>query len=260
MNPSQLQRLILEVLARSGTDRRLGGGRHYLAEAIASQCPQNDRPTPRQIQEAIWALIARGLAFLDISQSAPENWSLELTQVGTAALRDEQFNPDDPDGYLNRLYERVPTISPLVRMYLGEALQTYFHECYLASTVMVGVACEAAFLEMAGSFAAWVGGGSGANLQRVLSNPRATYVQRFDEFRRRFQPEIPRLPSQLADGLAVQIDAVIDLLRVYRNDAGHPTGRVLSRDDCFTNLRIFARLVGRLYALRSFFEAAQAQG
>jgi hypothetical protein len=46
---------------------------------------------------------------------------------------------------------------------------------------------------------------------------------------------------------------VLDLLRANRNDAGHPTGIQLEREDCFVNLRIFARLAERMYALKSFF-------
>ena len=47
--------------------------------------------------EAVWALVGQGLAYIDYSQSAVENWSLHLTDAGHAAADDEEVNPDNPE-------------------------------------------------------------------------------------------------------------------------------------------------------------------
>ena len=65
--------------------------------------PLQDRPTNRQIMEAVWSLIGQGLAYIDYSQPAAENWNLYLTEAGRAAASDEEVTPDDPGGYLRRL-------------------------------------------------------------------------------------------------------------------------------------------------------------
>jgi hypothetical protein len=44
---------------------------------------------------------------------------------------------------------------------------------------------------------------------------------------------------------------------VYRNDAGHPTGKTLSRADADVHLRLFVRYASKLYALKKHFEASQ---
>lgn len=244
---------MLQVIARPGTDRRLGRGRHYLAEAINSSYSGSQPPFPRQIQQGIWGLVARGLAYIDITQSAPENWSLELTAAGAAALKDEAYNPDDPSGYLSRLYADVPGLAPLAKQYVEEALSSYYHQVYLSSTVMLGVAAEAIFLDVAAEFAGWVGGNTGQNLTKSLQSPKVAYVRKFEEFRKRLLSASPKLPNNLSDGLDLQLNAVLDLLRVNRNQAGHPTGVRIERDDAFVNLRMFARLAHRMYELKAFF-------
>jgi len=51
------------------------------------------------------------------------------------------------------------------------------------------------------------------------------------------------------------MDSILDLLRIYRNESGHPTGRNISREDAFINLQMFARYLEKIYKLKSFFES-----
>jgi hypothetical protein len=50
--------------------------------------------------------------------------------------------------------------------------------------------------------------------------------------------------------------AVLQLIRLTRNEAGHPTGKSIIRDDCYSRLCIYAVVHKKLYALRAFFAAA----
>src|SRR5436190_10829707 len=102
MTSSQVQRLLLRVLAKPG-DSRLGKGRHYLAERVQTAAGEGQQPSVQQIMAAVWSLLAQGLAYIDYSQPAPENWELRLTEAGAAAAADRHPNPDDPAGYLARL-------------------------------------------------------------------------------------------------------------------------------------------------------------
>lgn len=254
MTPSQLQKVILEKIAAGSTDRRIGAGQHYLSEAVREACPKDDQPNRYEMQEAIWSLVGRGLAYIDIFQRAPENWELLPTKSGRAALTDEAYNPDDPSGYLSRLYDDIPGLTPVAAQYIEEALQTYFHKSYLASTVMLGVAAEAIVLDVGSSMAKWLNNTSGEKLDKALANQRLAYNKKFDEFRKRLLTSASDLPSELSHNLDLQVSPVLDLLRVNRNDAGHPTGIKGDRDETFVSLRIFARAAARLYALKEYFE------
>lgn len=252
---ADLQSAVLKVLAKPGADKRLGRGRHYLVRAVMDEVPAG-QIHGNEVMAAIWALIGQGLAFIDISQPAPENWTLVLTGAGADALRDGEINPDNSGEYLTRLAAMVPSASPTVMQYAREALASYNNRCYLASAVMLGVASEAAFLEMAPSFASWIPERQGAKLGELVRNPRSNYIAKFAEFRKRIEPLKSDLPDELSDSMALTLDAVLDLLRVYRNDAGHPTGKQIQRYDASVNLQMFARYLQKLYALKNFFETS----
>jgi hypothetical protein len=123
---------------------------------------------------------------------------------------------------------------------------------------MLGVASEAAFLEMAEAFGQWLPSAEGTKFLEFLRNPRTSYFQKFLEYRKKLEPRKSSLPDDLADGIALTLDAILDLLRVYRNDAGHPKGKPIVRDQAKINLEMFAPYLERMYAFTAFFEDAKS--
>jgi len=251
-NTVTLQSTILRLLAEPRVDKRLGRGDHYFTEAVLNEYPVERTPSRELISQTLWSLVGRGLIYINIGQSAPENWEWRLTDAGTASAKDEQFNPDDPERYMARLRSNVAGMSDLVSAYADEAVRCYTNGCYLASAVMLGVASEAAFMEMAVASVAWLQS-SGAALRKILDDPRQPYVRKFEEFRKRIEPRKDNLPDEFADGMSLTFDAVLDLLRIRRNDAGHPTGKPVLREDQYISLQMFARYLQRLYQFRAFF-------
>lgn len=254
VSAAAIQTALLTILKSGRTDKRLGQGRYYLYEEVAQAFAGSERPTQRQVMSAIWSLIGQGLAYIDHSQPSPDNWRVELSESGRRAADDEQVNPDDAGAYIDRLRQRVPDASPTVLMYADESVRSYMNRCYLASAVMLGVASEAAFLEMATAFGSWLPVGQHQKYVQLIGNPHANFISKFGEFRKRLEPFRTDLPSDLADGLTLTLDAVLDLLRIYRNDAGHPTGKSLDREQAFINLQMFSRYLEKLYALKTVFK------
>jgi hypothetical protein len=185
-----------------------------------------------------------------MSQSAPENWALRLTPAGVAALKDEDYNPDDAPGYLAKLAKDVPGLGDIATMYLREALRSYAARSYLAATVMLGVASEAAILDMAERLTEYYGDTA---LRATLRDPRIPYSRKFQEVRKRLETRKSELPADVTDGMSLTFDSILDLLRINRNDAGHPTGKHFGRDDCFIALRMAIRYLRKIIALTTFF-------
>lgn len=119
--------------------------------------------------------------------------------------------------------------------YVREALRAFNARCYLACSVMLGVASEQAFRGLAEAFVA-ANGEQGGKLGKLLLNPRSTYATRFEEFRKRLEPLRSALPHDLADVLT--LDAVAELLRVTRNSVGHPTGADVDEDTARVHLQM----------------------
>lgn len=250
-----LQSTILRLLSDPTVDKRLGRGEHYFPQAVINQYPADNRPSSDQINQTLWSFVGKGLVYIDIWQHAPENWEWQLTNAGVQSAKDERFNPDDPERYLARLRSSIPDLSDLVLIYVEESVHCYNHERYLASAVMIGAASEAAFLEMAQASINWLES-SGAKLQEILNNPRQPYVVKFREFRKRIESRKNDLPDSLKDGMDLTFNSILDLLRENRNDAGHPTGRIILREDQYISLQMFSRYIKRLYSFKDFFQSA----
>ena len=257
MNDSKttLQSTILRLLADPRTDKRMGRaalGVQYFMKAVHEASPPDKKPSIEQITQTLWQLLGRGLVYLSIEQPAPENWKWQLTDSGRLSSQDEIFNPDDPERYLSRIKRGIPDVSDLVLLYAKESVYCYINERYLASTVMLGVSSEAAFIEMAKASVTWLGA-AGEKLSKILNRQNESYVNKFKEFRKRVEPRKTELPEDIADNINLTFDSIIDLLRISRNETGHPTGKIVSREDQYISLQMFGRYLEKLYALKTFF-------
>lgn len=257
-NIPKIQALLLKLLSQSNIDSRLGRGQWYLSQTLKDECNKsyNISASLHEIMASFWALVGQGLAYIDFSQSAVENWTLHLTKSGIAAASDEEGNPDNAEQYLSRLKSSVPKVSETVTGYAREAIMSYNNRCYLASAVMLGVSSEAAFQEMAISFCNWLPNGKERDrFSLLISNSKQNYISKFGEFRKRIDKYKPDLPSDIRDGMSLSFDSILDLLRIFRNEAGHPTGKKYTRDDAFINLQMFLRYLQKMYDLKEYFDA-----
>ncbi len=238
-----------EVLQQMGTpyaETRFSGG--YLPRNVreATGCPEHE------VWEALWGLVADGLVYLDPAGqgSSTDNWRWKLSAVGRQVVSGGPWEPRDPEGYIRRLRRDVPDLDPLALRYVEEALRAFNARCYLASSVMLGVAAEQVFAGLAAAFVEADASRAG-QLGKLLANPRSTYFARFQEFRRRLEPRRPDLPEDLADVLT--LDAVGDLLRITRNAAGHPSGQIIDEHTARTHLQMAALYLRKMTALGQYF-------
>jgi hypothetical protein len=146
-------------------------------------------------------------------------------------------------------------LDELVELYLTEALQSFNGRCYLATSVMLGVAAERAFLVMAETYATWSMAGAPA-LAKELAKPRSNYYTLWTEFRRRIEPVRQELPNGLADALT--LDAIADLIRLTRNEAGHPTGRQIDEDTARVHLTVAPVYLRKMQQLAAHFAGMPA--
>jgi hypothetical protein len=256
MPTNDVRSYLLKLLATPQAETRFG--RPYLPE-------QTSRATNAPLHEvyaALWGLVADKLVFPDPAgqayASSMDNWQWRLSDRGVQAATNQSWEPRDPPRYLARLKERAPALDPVALTYVHEALLAFNAQCYLATSVMLGVAGEQVFTRIADAFAA-AAGSDGEQLRKLLDNPRSSYFQRFTDFRKRLEPHRADLPEGLADNLT--LDAVADLLRVTRNAAGHPTGEAIDEDTAFTHLQMAGRYLAKMTELALHFEReAQAVG
>jgi hypothetical protein len=239
---------VLELLAAPETDTRHGAA--YFPERVRERV----RCRPHEVWEALWGLVGEGLIFLDPagqqSADSQDNWRWRLSSVGITAVSGGSWEPREPEGYLRRLRKTVPGLDPIIDGYVEEALRAFNARCYLSASVMLGVASEQAFLKLAITVAAALGT-EAARLAKTLDDPRASQHTRFIELRKLLEPRRSRIPGKLADTLT--LDAVSDLLRITRNEAGHPTGASIDENTARTHLLIAGGYLQKMAELQQHF-------
>ncbi len=243
-----VRRAVLAYLVR-GADPRFS--HHYVVANVSQEVGCTDT----EVWEAIWGLVGDGLVFLDTARqgSGTDNWRWRLSADGQRVAKGGTWEPRDPDGFLARIRREIPELDDLVELYLTEALQSFNGRCYLATSVMLGVAAERAFLVMAASFAASSLPGASA-MAKELDKPRSNYFALWAEFRKRIEPVRQKLPNGLADPLT--LDAIADLIRLTRNEVGHPTGRQIDVDTARVHLTIAPVYLRKMSLLATHFAGA----
>lgn len=239
------------ALAYLGTGADPRFGHQYAVTSIRQQtgCSKTDA------WEALWALVADGLIYLDPNGQQPDNWRWRVSADGQKVVNGGTWEPRDPEGYLARIRRDIPDLDGLVELYLAEALRSFNGRCYLATSVMLGVAAERAFLVMAKSYAASSVAGAPA-IAKELGKARGNYFALWTEFRKRIEPVRQVLPSGLADALT--LDAIADLIRMTRNEVGHPTGRQIDEDTARVHLTIAPVYLRKMQLLSVHFAGMPA--
>ncbi len=242
---ADVRRAVLQRLGNGGASRF---GRPYLVGTIHQETGCSEA----EVWEALWGLVGDGLLYLDTAGqgSGTDNWQWRLSAEGQRVAKGGAWEARDPDGYLDRLHREIHGLDDLVELYLTAALQSFNGRCYLATSVMLGVAAERAFLVMAQSYAASSMAGAPA-MAKELAKPRSNYFALWTEFRKRIEPVRPDLPDGLADALT--LDAIADLIRLTRNEVGHPTGRQIDEDTARVHLTIAPMYLRKMQQLAVHF-------
>ena len=82
--------------------------------------------------------------------------------------------------------------------------------------------------------------------------------RKFDEFHKRLESHLmAKLPGNLKEHLDIALIALSAVFREMRNDAGHPTGRAVVREQAYANLVVFPVYVKKVYDLIGWLKCNQ---
>lgn len=223
----------------------------YSIGSIDKYMPREDREKGRQI---IWEFILQGILAIGLDEHNTNFPFLSITEHGQTVLSSDETLPYDPDGYLRKLKTDIPNLDPIIEMYVTESLQAYLKGLMFSSAVALGVASEKAFLLLLETFTnAITDIPTKSSFERLQDTFKTKH--KFDQLKSKLVSIRGTLPRQLSEDLESQFDGIFNLIRVTRNDAGHPTGRKINRDDAFVNLRLFIIYCKRVYGLIDYFQS-----
>jgi hypothetical protein len=215
--------------------------------------PSDDREKVRQI---VWEFILQGILAIGRAETNPNFPFVSITEHGKKVLESGETLPYDPDGYLRKLKTDIPNLDPIIEMYVTESLQAYLKGLMFSSAVALGVASEQAFLLLLDTFTnAIKDPPTKSSFEKLQESIRTKH--KFDQLKNKLMSIRGTLPRELSEDLESQFDGTFNMIRVTRNDAGHPTGRKIERDVAFVNLRLFIIYCKKIYGLIDYFGSHQ---
>lgn len=206
-----------------------------------------DRRDAELTRDVFWDLFRQGFITLGLDDSNAQWPFFRLSHFGQEALNTgSPFLFHDTNSFLKLVRAEIPDLSSPATTYLSEACAAFYAGCLLSSCVMLGVAAEAEFLELVD-----VAIKNTSHGQKFSSVEKVTFIaQKISKFQACILPLAKQLPKEATEDLETNFLAIQSVLRIARNDAGHPTGSTPSRENVYIYLQLFVPFARQLMRLR----------
>jgi hypothetical protein len=200
--------------------------------------------------EVVHSLLVEGVIMWGnaFDRDAIEFPNYSITTYGKEVLKAGDITPHDPDHYLVNLKSMIPKLDDIVLLYLQESLQCFLRGNYIASSVMLGVASEATFYQL---FNWLLNNAIDSQFKSSLSNiqNRNDLKGKFNLVYNELMKRKNQFDSEVRDNMETNLRGIFHFIRLQRNDTGHPTGKLVGRDQMFINLNIFPSYCETVYAI-----------
>jgi hypothetical protein len=220
-----------------------------LRPAAGQMLPEEDQKSIRSI---VWQLVGLGV-LVPRSIHDPVNQFFELSSYGVEALREETPSPYDPFGFIRRLTSDAPHLESDTMEYIQEAVDTFLSRHFRAAAVMTGLASENEILKLIELFADTLDQGARSAFDQAIGRCR-NLREKFDRLYERLNQARADLPADIRE-LDTWLAGTFQVIRLTRNDAGHPAGQKPSREAVYANLNLFLTYARYLSILKNHLRA-----
>jgi hypothetical protein len=245
---TQYQNLLVGVA--QVLDRRAGGhgGRDYQGGGtFGPSISSNDREL---FLEVFWGLFREGVITPGVNDSNREFPFFRITQFGSRMIAHEHaYFFHDVSSYERLIRSEVPAIDETTLVYLKEAMQAFRSGCILSATVMLGVATEHTFLLLVEKI------DQSAAHAAIFVNVASerTILQKVNKFKNILDQQSRHLPSDLREDIDTQFAGILSIIRTFRNQSGHPTGKIIDREQAYVLLQLFVPYCKKMYQLMAYY-------
>jgi len=206
--------------------------------------------------EVFWDLFRQGIITLGLNDLKGNRQFpfFRVSAHGKKILENQAvYFYHDVSSYETVIKQQVPNIDDITLIYLREAMESFYSSCYLSSSVMLGVASEHTFLKLLEKI---------ENNAKYSSKFQTVFKERnisrkFAEFKKNLNQEINQnninLKPEIKENLDSNLDGIMNTIRNFRNDSGHPSGNIISREQCYVNLNLFIPYCKKAYQLIDYF-------
>lgn len=199
--------------------------------------------------EVFWGLFREGVITLGFNDSNRNFPFFRVSDLGHRLLDGGQaYFFHDVSTYENLIRSEIPDIDGVTLIYLKEAMQAFKAGCILSSTVILGVATEHTFLllvEKIDQNPTYAGTFSNVNQQRTI-------LQKVNKFKNILDQQSRNLPSEIKEDLDTNFVGILSIIRNFRNQSGHPTGKIIDREQTYILLQLFIPYCKKMYQLMDY--------
>ncbi len=173
-----------------------------------------------------------------------------LTKLGKQIAQGrEAYFFHEVSSYEAAVRREVPTINDVTVLYLKEAMQAFQSGCILSATVMLGVAAEHTFMLLLEVIE------GNAKHKKTFASvfTERTLLRKFNKFKNLLDPMVKQLPADVREDLDTHLAGILSVLRTSRNESGHPTGKIIDREQTFVLLQLIIPYCRKQYQLMDHF-------
>ena len=202
-------------------------------------------------QEVFWDLFRQGIITLGMDRANSNFPWFRVSSFGERVL--ENQNPyffHDVSTYETVIKQNIPDIDEVTFLYLKEAMQAFMSGCLLSSSVMLGVAAEHSFEKLLEIIA---GSSKYESVFRSVNKERSI-LPKLNKFKQILDQHIGEVTPEIREDLDTNFSGIIAIIRNFRNESGHPSGKIISREQCYILLQLFIPYCKKIYQLKDFFE------
>ncbi len=247
--PSQYGNLsigVAEVLAR-----RTLGSAEVLEQMRRGQKPHLAGEDAELFMEVFWDLFRQSIITLGYNDSNREFPFFRVSRFGSRIIQNQNvYFFHDVSTYESLILKEIPTIDQVTLLYLKEAMQAFRSGCILSSTVMLGVATEHTFLLLLEQLE------TSSTQSKIFKNvfSERTILQKINKFKNTLDQHIKSLPQELKEDLDTHFAGILSVIRTYRNQSGHPSGKIVDREQAYILLQLFIPYCRKMYALIEYLK------
>ena len=203
------------------------------------------------LREVFWDLFRQGIVTLGIDESNKSFPFFRVTSWGKKAVSENDcYFITDTTIFQKRIREEIPNIDDISILYLKESFQAFRSGCLISSTVMLGVAAEHIFQLLLDQLESNT---MQATKFKNVFKERAI-LGRINKFKAIITPDKGSFPQNVRESFDTQFLGIQSMIRIYRNESGHPTGKVIDREQAFVNLRLFIPFGKMVHSLMDHYK------
>ncbi len=205
-------------------------------------------------RDVFWDLFRQGIITLGCNDSNQNYPFFRISHYGKKILTNQEtYFFYDVTSYEQAIKKEVTEIDDTTVIYLKEAMQAFRAGCLLSSSVMLGVATEHTFLLLMEVIAL----NSEHKAIATAVNKEKTILRKINKFKNKLEPQIKTLPPEIREDLDTWFSGILSVIRNYRNQSGHPTGKIINREQMYVLLNLFISYCKKMYQLIDYYRAAR---